>query len=64
MFCMLYLLHVASLMEKKILINFQNHNPQTDGFLFLVIFSDTPSPEEAECVDVCVLCLTHLLEPF
>lgn len=62
---MLYLLHVASLMEKKILINFQNRNPQMGGFLFLVFFSDTPPlPKEAECVDVCVLCLTHLLEPF
>lgn len=61
---MLYLLHVASLMEKKILINFQNRNPQTGGFLFLSVFSNTPTPKEAECVHVCVLCLTHLLEPF
>lgn len=56
-FCMLYLLHVASLMKKKTLINFQKRNPQMGGFLFLVFFSNTPIPKEAECVWMCVFCV-------
>lgn len=57
---MLYLLHVASLMEKKkILINFRNLNPQMGGFFVFSGFflSDTPSPKNTECVDMCVFCV-------
>ena len=59
---MLYLLHVASLMEKKkILINFQNHNPQKKKYIknpqnneHAACYERQEASQVAECLWTCL----------